>query len=296
LDYRQIRFPFTGYSACLQDGSAACGASANRGLANHCSLKRSMLDSARIMSDYLAPLKEPEVAAFYRRLAIFIQGKFGGDSLAATLLLYWLDGGGKDKTYPAKYVQGLDEVRDYLRGTARPIFLSKRATPSGAIGGVLPRIRGTIKTNPQTGPYAMHLEGNVETPLSVEAKAAMGMKVDERELDALYALHGFTLVSDVVASVSRSSNSKIYDVTFDSWKCKAVDYYHWNPAKHITVPNPDFGSKEPGAVRPGDKEITVYHSNAIRVEKAGLAAPFHDESEPWDEKDVSVMGPAQVNV
>jgi len=35
---------------------------------------------------------------------------------------------------------------------------------------------------------------------------------------------------------------------------------------------------EKGAIAPGDKEITVHHSNAIRVEKAGLAKAFHDES------------------
>ena len=249
------------------------------------------------MSDYLTPLKEPDVAAFYRRLAAFIQAKFHGDSLAATLLLHWLDGGGKDKIYPSKYVRDLDEVRDYLRGTARPIFLSQRATPTGSIGGVVPRIQGTTKASPPAGPYPMHLEGNVETPLSVEAKAAMGMKVNERELDALYGLHGFTVVSDVVASATRSPKPKIYDVKFDSWKCKALDEYHWNPAKYITVPNPDFGSKESWAVAPGDREITVYHKNAIRIEKAGLAAAFHDESEPWDENtDVSVSGPAKVNV
>lgn len=249
------------------------------------------------MSDYLAPLNATDVAAFYRRLATFIQAKLHNDSLAAILLLHWLDGGGKDKTYPAKYVRTLDEVRDYLRGTARPIFLSQRSTPGGGVGGVIPRIRGTIKTNPQTGPYAMRLEGNVETPLSVEFKAKYGMKVEDRELDALFALHGFTLVSNVVASVAKSSNPKIYDVTFDGWQCKAVDEYHWNPAKHITVPNPDFGSTDAWAVAPGEKEIVVYHSNAIRVEKAGLAAPFHDESETWDENtDVSVSGPAKVNV
>jgi hypothetical protein len=248
------------------------------------------------MADYLAPLTPREVAAFYRRLALSIRAKFGGDSLAATLLLHWLDGGGKDKVFPSRHVSSLFEVTSYLRGTARPIFLSVRATPSGGIGGIVPRLKGTIKSTPPGGPYAMHLEGNVETPLSIELKAKMGVSVDPAELDALYALHGFTLISDVVVSAAKTADPRRYAVTFDSWICKASDEYHWNPSKHIAVPNPDYGSRVSGAVAPADKEITIYHSNAIRVEKAGLAMPFHDESEPWTVKDVGVTGPATVVV
>jgi hypothetical protein len=248
------------------------------------------------MTDYLAPLKEPEVAAFYRRLALSIQKRFGGDSLAAILLLHWLDGAGKDKVYPAKYVRDLAEVRSYLRETARPIFLSRRPTPHGGFGGIVPRIKGTIKQDPPGGPYPIHLEGNVETPLSIEAKAAVGMKVEVRELDALYALHGFLLISDVIVSATKIPNSTMYTVKFERWTCRASDEYHWNPEKHISVPNPDYGSKDKAAVAPGEEYVTVYHSNAIRVEDAGLAKPFHNESEPWEESDLTIVGPATVGV
>lgn len=243
------------------------------------------------MADYLAPLEPKEVAAFYRRLAGSIQKKIGGDSLAALLLLHWLDGKGKLKTFDSKYVRDLSEVRSYLRDTARSIFLSHKPTPSKTIGGVVPRIRGTIKA---MAPYKMHLEGNVEVGLTVQAKAAVGMKVDTRELDILYALHGFTVVSDVVVSVS-PKGPKTYSVTFDQWQSKTTDQYHWDPDKHITVPNPDYGSKNPGAIAPSEKEIVVYHKHAIRVEKAGLATPFTDESKMWDETDPTVMGPAIIS-
>ncbi len=248
------------------------------------------------MADYLAPLTPTEVAAFYRRLAASIQKQFGGDSLAAILLLHWLDGKGKTKTFDAKYVRDLEEVRSYLRDTARLIFLSQKATPAKTIGGVVPRIRGTIKVTPAGGPYPMHLEGNVEIGLGVQAKAAMGMKVEPRELDVLYALHGFTLVSDVVASVAKTSGPKMYTVKFDQWKSKTTDQYHWDPDKHLKVPNPDYGSKDKGALAPGDKDIVVYHKHAIRVEKAGLAAPYTDESDVWDETDQTVIGPSTVTV
>jgi hypothetical protein len=248
------------------------------------------------MADHLAALSPPELAAFYRRLALSIQARFSGDSLAATLLLHWLDGKGQPKTYPARYVRELASVRAYLRNTARPVFLSQRPTPGGGIGGIVPRIKGTIRSSPPGGPYPMHLEGNVETSVAVQAKAAMGMSVEPRELDALYALHGFLLVSDVVASAIQRGGG-FYDVKFDRWTCRASDEYHWNPDKHITVPNPDFDSKLPSAVAPKEKEIVVYHSNAIRLERAGLAQAFHDESEPWEEKvDLSVVGPASLRV
>src|ERR1017187_4111110 len=238
------------------------------------------------------PLQPKDVAAFYRRLAASIQKQFGGDSLAALLLVHWLDGNGKTKTFHPKYVRDLDVVRSYLRDTARLIFLSQKATPAKTIGRVVPRIRGTIQATP---PYAMHLEGNVEVGLGVQAKAALGMKVEPREVDVLYALHGFTVISDVVVSVAKKG-PKMYTVKFDRWKSKTTDQYHWDPNKHISVLNPDYGSKDAGAIAAGDKEIVVYHKHAIRVEKAGLAAPFTDESEVWDEIDLTVIGPATVTV
>ena len=118
-------------------------------------------------TDYLKDLKEPDVAAFYRRLALYIKNQIGKESLASTLLLHWLDGKGADKIYPARFVRDLVEVRTYLKETARPIFLSRKPTPSGSIGGIAPRIKGTIRSNPPEGPYKMHLEGNVETPVSI---------------------------------------------------------------------------------------------------------------------------------
>jgi len=142
----------------------------------------------------------------------------------------------------------------------------------------------------------MHLEGNVETPISVELKAAAGVQVDARELDALYALHGFLLISDTVVSATKPLSSKMYNIKFDRWTCKASDEYHWNPAKHITVPNPDYGSKDKNAIAPAERNITVYHSNAIRLEAAGLAKAFHNESEPWTENDLTVVGPAMLSL
>ena len=191
-------------------------------------------------------------------------------------------------------MKGLSQVRDFLRETARPVFLSEKKVPRGGIGGVVPRIKASVATKQAFGPYSMHLDAHVEASLSIQAKAYMGMSVDNRELDALYALHGFSVVSDVIASVTPSKDA--YGVKFTRWTCYTTDYYHWDPSKHIAVPNPDYGSTDPGAVAPKEKEITIYHSNAIRVETAGLAAPFDNRSEPWEEMDPAVVGPASVKV
>jgi hypothetical protein len=36
---------------------------------------------------------------------------------------------------------------------------------------------------------------------------------------------------------------------------------------------------------------SIGHKNAIRVERAGLVHSFHNESEPWEETDLTVVGP-----
>jgi hypothetical protein len=77
--------------------------------------------------------------------------------------------------------------------------------------------------------------------------------------------------------------------------CRALDRYHWNDVKHLTVPNPDFGSKAPDAIRAQDSTITVYHRNQERIEQKGLAAPFNVESRPWRVIDVRITATEEVD-
>jgi hypothetical protein len=248
------------------------------------------------MTDPLARLHERGVAAFYRRLALDLRMRLGDDSLAAALLLHWLDGGGRTKIFPAHHVRNMIELRAYLRSTARAILLSIKAMPSGGVDGIVPRIRGTIKSNPPGGPYLIHLEGEIDTDLSARAKANQGVTIAEGELAGLCALGGWTVVSDVVMAAAPAAAAPQYDVKFERWTAKAGGAYLWTPDKHICVPNPDHGLSGSNAVAPGEKVIAIHHKHAVRVENAGMANPFLFESDAWDETDVAVVGPATVRV
>jgi hypothetical protein len=260
-------------------------------------MRQAAVDGAGLdMADSLARLNERDVAAFYRRFAQHICTSFGNDALAAALMLHWLDGGGRTKTLPAQDLRNLLALRSYLKTTARAILLSIKPLPNGAVDGVVPRIRGTIKSNPPGGPYPIHLDGVVETPLSPRAMAGPAMTVAASELNALYALDGWTVSSDVVISATPTRAPQQYDVKFERWTCKLTAGYVWTRDKEITVPNPDHGLGGRNAVSPGDPNITIANNSALRVENAGMANPFVFESDPWDETDIAVVGPARVRV
>ena len=92
--------------------------------------------------DYLANLKPPEVAAFYRRLATHINSLRGGKSLSANMLLHWLDASGSKYVFPGSYLTGVSYVEDYLLNSVRPVLLSKKkGFEARHLGGIVPRIR-----------------------------------------------------------------------------------------------------------------------------------------------------------
>jgi hypothetical protein len=73
------------------------------------------------------------------------------------------------------------------------------------------------------------------------------------------------------------------------------DRYDWDYSEHFTVPNPDFGRAQPDSVQPHDRTLTVYHSNARRLEAANLAAPYDVSSLPWVVTDTALRAPAEVD-
>jgi hypothetical protein len=91
----------------------------------------------------------------------------------------------------------------------------------------------------------------------------------------------------------RIPTSTKYNVTFTSWVTHAFDRYHFDPDKWLIVPNPDFGNSN--GVAPDKKSIRVYHKNAMKVEAAGLATQFNDQSTDWSPSDPDIVGPAEVD-
>jgi hypothetical protein len=117
----------------------------------------------------------------------------------------------------------------------------------------------------------MHYEALVEVPLRWQITGSA------EEKDILYALGmGFQLRTEVTVDVAH--NDGHLDITFSRFSAKVVDVYDFNYSEHITVPNPDFNSTAPNAVCPALDQTVVYHTNARRMEEAGLAAPFSLES------------------
>jgi len=289
-----------GRRCCGLDSRAAVAQ--DRAMATPTVARRPVPPGAR-SDDELAVLTPAEAAGWYRRLAQLIAGRQTG-SLAAKMLLHWLDGKGLRLTFDASYVKDLGYVTDYLRDEVRPVFLTeKEATLKGGKrwAGIVPRLKGTppYPLQPKDAvdlTFSMLYEGpSVSIPMTIQAKALAGF-ADAKELDLFMSLHTFGLHTDVSVHARRRGATQ-WDVTFESWQAKAFDRYDWDPNKYLTVPNPDYGnpSKVAYAVAPTSKTIRVYHSNAKRVEAAGFAAAYDAESTSWAVKDATIVGPAVVD-
>jgi hypothetical protein len=242
-------------------------------------------------SDVLAPLSVAEVAAFYRRLANFTDSRRGSlpTSLAATLMRQWLDN--RDPTAVLALAMP-DHLKTHSRvieaqSYHRRVFLTEERTRAGSWGGIIPRWQDGRWQG--TGPLTMQYESLVEFPLRYQLTG------NDADKDLLYALHGFQLRSNVSVALV-SSNGSMKRVNFTQFDARVVDRYDWDYSEHLTVPNPDYGSTARNAVTPRADRVVVYHINAQRIERAGLAAPYSIVSRPWAITDVNIAGLGTVNI
>jgi len=258
------------------------------------------------MTDYLAGLPEPRVAAWYRRLAEKIaQTRIAGqEPLAALFLRHYLDNRDPASTFrfqaPAYLCQSsfVTSVLPYHRA----VFLTEQRArmPGGreAWAGVLPRIQGLTGFSrwDLAASLEIHYESLVEVGSGLLEIGRIQRSGTAEERDLLTSLRGFQLRSRVMVSGSRLPNGRVR-ITFVSWQCRISDRYDFDYNEHFTVPNPDFRSSLPDAeaVRKQDEYLTVYHTNARRLERAGLAAPYDVLSEEWRVQDVGVAGPGEVD-
>lgn len=92
------------------------------------------------MADYLKSYSAREVADFFRRLALAAHERTQGKSLAAEMLLHWLDGNGQGKIFNADYLRDINLIDRYLQYEVRPVFLTQARF-------------GHTKTEPQSHNY-----------------------------------------------------------------------------------------------------------------------------------------------
>lgn len=255
------------------------------------------------MADHLANLPVDRLAAWYRRLADATAQRRveGQEPYSAMLLRHWLDNRDPRSTFrlpTRRYLQTNDKVQATLR-YHRAVFLTQQEARIGKgtrRSGVVPRLQGApgFQRWDLTGKLQLDYESLVEIGSGALDILRIQNRGSMEEQDLFASLRGFQLHSRALVSGTRQGGQVA--IRFESWLCEAKDRYDWNYSEYLTVPNPDYGSRAPDAVRPSDVKMIVYHSNAKRLEDAKLAAPYDIRSQAWRVSDQAIVGPATVNV
>jgi hypothetical protein len=256
-------------------------------------------------TDYLAPLSPQQVAAWYGRAAdAALKGKVGGKPpLAGQLLRHWLDNRDSKSVHrfeaPA-HLRTSPHVTEALRFHRRVFLTEEKARFTGgrqAWAGIIPRIQGLTGFTAwdMSSPLELNYESLVEIGGTATEMARIKLGGSDEEKDLFAALRGFQLRSRVTVESRAHREPGRALIYFKDWFCRVKDRYDWDPDKKLTVDNPDFGSRDPGAVRPQDKELTVFHSNAIRIQDAKLAAPYDLESDEWYVGEAAITGRAEID-
>jgi hypothetical protein len=100
-----------------------------------------------------------------------------------------------------------------------------------------------------------------------------------------------------MVEVQKIQNVNDFRLFFQVFNASVTDRYDFDPTEYFIVPNPDYNNsfKIAKPVEPNSEKLVVHHSNAIRMEKAGLASPFDLESGEWSVTDLAIMGPAWID-
>jgi hypothetical protein len=254
--------------------------------------------------DHLKDRSVAEVANWYRRLAeAWNKGTPElKPALAGTFLRSWVD----NRNPQAKidfdaplHLQSNQAIRD-VQLYHRAVFLSeKKARFNGAEkwAGILPRLQGASGFARWDGKTDLSLEYEslcdiAPNVLAIARVQKFGSNADR---DILGSLRGFQLKSQVLVALQKLSNGT-NQVVFKSWRSSGTDRYDWNYREYLTVFNPDYRSTAEGAIRPEDQKLTVYHSNAKRLEDAGQAAPYNVGLRAWTVTDAALLRTAPIDV
>ncbi len=179
----------------------------------------------------------------------------------------------------------------------RRVFLSEEKARLGAGGktrkwaGLIPRLQDGRWDGLKS--LSLYYQSLVDVAPTRAAVIRVQLNGTEQERDLFTSLRGFQLRSDV--EVSGIAKGKLVSVLFRKWEATALDRYDFNYDEYLTLPNPDYGSKDPDAVRPDLESFRVYHSNAKRMVDRGLAAPFDLSLGPWKVTDAQVVAPGDID-
>jgi len=248
--------------------------------------------SGPVNIDYLADLSPPDVAAWYLRLADFVERKNAKvkNALAPRFLRHYIKGGGKrlvfdppDHLKNSKYVVG-------VLARHRSWYLTEKPFKDKWVG-IIPRLQqGKVRTSGARLATVMDITSLVEIGVNTSSNT-------DGDNDLLTSMHGFQLSTMCFVYVTDISGEADKNVRFSSFTAIVTDRYDFDPKKFFFVPNPDYKNpfKVSSPVAEDQNEILVYHRNAQRIEKAGLASPFDLASNGWSIADLAIMGPAEVD-
>lgn len=267
------------------------------------------------MTDHLSNLPVGELAKWYRRLADFIsqQNKAActknepcvADPLAPDMLIKWLENRSKNTIHRFNAPLHLKSSKEYTYALEyhRDVFLTQQKARIGTKylskevwAGVLPRLKGMrgFKSWHPGSMLQMEYESNVQYGKDRADIIRIQLSGTPTQRDLLTSLRGWSLKSKIVVTGSVLPDQKV-SIVFASWVCSGQDVYDFSKVKGLTLPNPDYGQKYGNAVRPNDRTIKVYHTNAIRLEKAGLASPYNVIINDWQMADLKIKQPAIVD-
>lgn len=254
-------------------------------------------------SDVLKQLSEKQVQGWYERLGrkVSADAKTAGVSspLSGAFLLQYIGKNGNalgavlDVDAP-EHLQADSSVID-VQLFHRAVFLTEtkgnfRPQPD-RWAGLIPRLQSGKWDGAST--ISLEYASLSDVAPGPVAIAKLYATKPAGKWDIFTSLRGWQLKSSV--RVAGKPNGDKVAITFESWSASGEDYYDFDANEHLTVPNPDYQSKESYAVAPKEREIRVYHSNAIRLEKVGLAQPFKVRVKPWLVKQASVTGAAEID-
>lgn len=179
----------------------------------------------------------------------------------------------------------------------RRVFLTEQKARLGKGGktlkwaGLVPRLKdGRWDGAKQISIYYQSL---VDVVPSRAAIVRVQLSGTEEERDLFTSLRGFQLRSDI--EVTGLKKGKLISVQFKKWEAKAIDYYNFKYDEYLTLPNPDYQSKDKDAIRPDLKSFRVYHTNAKRMVDKGLAIPYDLELGPWRVNHSHVIAPGDID-